>query len=945
MSLSSGPDDVQACSTPESPRPKQTYTCEICGAKLSRPAHLQRHQRLHSRSERETFTCQLCNKRFTRKDVYQRHRRNVHEPTLSKRESRKKSCHRCIKQKLRCSREVPCEACLHSNRQCVYDLSGPPPSIAPHATSDLSSAQPLRTDGEPAWPPPTLSDLASAANILDGAVPVSRNDQRATQPGASFLGQGSLSAPSISEAENHTAQTTNANRDSQLAPFIVPNCDEINSEQFDSFSRRSQQIRPHNEPTNWGFLDNQSHFNPLNPEHCRAPTSQPESQAPSSQFQLCDWDIVRASRMDWFGCETAVSDSLSQLPAYADHHDSGEDPQPTPAVTTTVFSPAALGMNMSSHSNQISTQDRENSETWPGVLDRGGNETWPFDYTSNKGYRKITLPPLRQVLEQTLGDRPAIEKNTLMDLIKILSAPHIPSLNDTPALEALPAVAFLEKFVKIYFAEFHAVLPIIHIPTWRIEKCPTALLAAMACIGATYSTTEGSSEISALLAEITQRALFWMGQQDTTAFRNSSYITASCFHQIYALGTGNRRLYEIADASRGLLVTSLRGLGILSSDAEQMDPFTWDMRQLKKKDPAALEAAWLQWRDKEMEKRMAWSVFEFDCTLSTLTSKRGAFRIAELPSRLPCSESIWEAHSAQAWAAILPFATCPPAGLPFYTLLRDVIAQKPGLDSVPAWAKRLCVHAIDRMLYDMRELEDASAPNILGLSSLTVAHRETKRALLASLTLLQDSLSRPMCTSDIVNMNIGSLGAHHSYLSNSHEAMDLVVYIFRNSGRDSNQQTTRELDFTKEHLRYIYVRDPMRTRQLVTHAASITGISRECTINTPCETMRVFMAYAFLLAFTKFFPFEQYDPDSTGNATPGWLAVKLDDLPWTRTPDTLERIERWIEVGGRASLESVTNICDARNFEVLKQVALKTLADLKVWGIAGKFYKTINKFS
>ena len=74
----------------------------------------------------------------------------------------------------------------------------------------------------------------------------------------------------------------------------------------------------------------------------------------------------------------------------------------------------------------------------------------------------------------------------------------------------MPAVSFLGGFIKVYFAEFHPVLPVIHIPTWRIERCPTALLAAMACLGATYSTNDGSQEVSALLAEITQRALFWM---------------------------------------------------------------------------------------------------------------------------------------------------------------------------------------------------------------------------------------------------------------------------------------------------------------------------------------------------------------------------------------------------------------------------------------------------
>ena len=211
-------------------------------------------------------------------------------------------------------------------------------------------------------------------------------------------------------------------------------------------------------------------------------------------------------------------------------------------------------------------------------------------------------------------------------------------------------------------------------------------------------------------------------------------------------------MYEIADASRGLLVTSLRGLGALAAEAEHKATDGLDLMNLKRLDAAALEATWLRWRDNEMEKRIAWSVFEYDCTMSTLTSKRGAFKIAELPARLPCIESIWEAHSPQAWASMISFATSPPLGLAFYPLLRDIIAQRPVLDSVPAWAKRLCAQAIGRLLWDLREIEDASSPLILGLQSLATNHLETKRDLLKSLAALHDSSSHPTCTSDIVNM-------------------------------------------------------------------------------------------------------------------------------------------------------------------------------------------------
>jgi hypothetical protein len=169
-------------------------------------------------------------------------------------------------------------------------------------------------------------------------------------------------------------------------------------------------------------------------------------------------------------------------------------------------------------------------------------------------------------------------------------------------------------------------------------------------------------------------------------------------------------------------------------------------------DSSKLEQAWNRWRDIELERRVAWSVFEFDCTLSTLTSKRGAFSISELPTKLPCSESLWDAPSANAWASVVSFSASPVEGVPFYPLLRSIIARKTVSESVPAWAKRICTLVLSRLLWDLRELEDASTPDVLGLPSLADSHKATRENLLASLMALSNSLSRPTCTYDVINM-------------------------------------------------------------------------------------------------------------------------------------------------------------------------------------------------
>jgi hypothetical protein len=229
----------------------------------------------------------------------------------------------------------------------------------------------------------------------------------------------------------------------------------------------------------------------------------------SLDLEAFDSSFFRASKMDWLGCETDVSPPVSgDMQTFCNDEPFNRDglvPQPisTDQPVTPILGAEQPQLNPDS-------SEKNEHESWPGILDRGGNESWPFDYTSNKGFRKIQLPPLREVLEQTMGNIPTTKSGTAKNLVKVLSTPFIPSLSDSTGLEMLPTITFLGELVKTYFAEFHPAFSIIHLPTWRIEKCPAALLAAMACIGASYATAEGTQKVAPILAEITQRSLFWM---------------------------------------------------------------------------------------------------------------------------------------------------------------------------------------------------------------------------------------------------------------------------------------------------------------------------------------------------------------------------------------------------------------------------------------------------
>lgn len=177
--------------------------------------------------------------------------------------------------------------------------------------------------------------------------------------------------------------------------------------------------------------------------------------------------------------------------------------------------------------------------------------------------------------------------------------------------------------------------------------------------------------------------------------------------------------------------------------------------------------------------------------------------------------------------------------------------------------------------------------------------------------------------------------------------MDLVTFIFRNNyawnHRSSTLQLNKELTHARERLRLRFQRDPVATRLSVRHAALVVSISRECTSFTPCETMRVFFSFAFLLAFARFFPFHQSPPPPLIYGPP----VKLDELPkpHSHSAGASRALEIWVEYGGPASLDSVDDICHPRNFNSLKEVAVRAMEDLRVWGLAKKFHRILKNFN
>lgn len=236
---------------------------------------------------------------------------------------------------------------------------------------------------------------------------------------------------------------------------------------------------------------------------------------------------------------------------------------------------------------------------------------------------------------------------------------------------------------------------------------------------------------------------------------------------MYSLGSGSHRLYDSADVSRSFLIGNARRIGLFSgtvsppsssppsapnspgsSNSDLRGKSTEDT-PLQRDTNEKLEARWNAWRKQEELKRLAWSIFEYDCSFSTLSNRRGAITLNDISTRMPCAEALWEAPNAQAWASLLElrtFTQTPYAdkGTLFYPTLRDVISEKVSPETLTSWGKRLCAQAMGRILWDFKELEESvlsvggtstglASGGGLGLPMLSPGLKPAKETLLKSL--------------------------------------------------------------------------------------------------------------------------------------------------------------------------------------------------------------------
>lgn len=175
-----------------------------------------------------------------------------------------------------------------------------------------------------------------------------------------------------------------------------------------------------------------------------------------------------------------------------------------------------------------------------------------------------------------------------------------------------------------------------------------------------------------------------------------------------------------------------------------------------------------------------------------------------------------------------------------------------------------------------------------------------------------------------------------------------MLYIVRNTvahGARTRKLHHKGIQMAKRRLVATLSRDPKEARRLVYHAAQIVAVANDYLVSAPCEILRLFMGYTFLIVFSAYCPSShrfQIDQPPSAMSSAASTPIQLD-IPSHRIASTSD-VDNWIAHGGPAAIGSVPNLFAVGSALAISRDAQAMLQRLRCWGLAEKFVKILQSF-
>ncbi|OTA99484.1 hypothetical protein M426DRAFT_255654 [Hypoxylon sp. CI-4A] len=185
-----------------------------------------------------------------------------------------------------------------------------------------------------------------------------------------------------------------------------------------------------------------------------------------------------------------------------------------------------------------------------------------------------------------------------------------------------------KRLIDVFFAEIYPRWPILHAPTFEVDKVPTVLLASMAMLASWLERGTEHQKLAPLVFEEVNRIRI--------DFNPSLYLLqAVLLYLVYGMSnlTVDGMVPRVLNLA-AFLISTCRYLGIFNGQysCHEMDDHECD-------------SPFVTWRCQEQLNRLAFATLRVDVYLSVLLDHPPSIRYQELCIPLPKSRQLWNASS------------------------------------------------------------------------------------------------------------------------------------------------------------------------------------------------------------------------------------------------------------------------------------------------------------
>ncbi|PNS14697.1 hypothetical protein CAC42_1719 [Sphaceloma murrayae] len=272
----------------------------------------------------------------------------------------------------------------------------------------------------------------------------------------------------------------------------------------------------------------------------------------------------------------------------------------------------------------------------------------------------IVSPEASHELRDRLSDRPSYHVSEEQRSLMIASLSCFPQ--STTSFQ-LPSRHALTRYLTAWFSGFHSHLPFIHEPTYKPSRSPVELTLAICSVGAQYCFERRNAEklftvAKSITLDRIRREERTLGPHVRPFLQNNHLAEpdpvrtpercgpwapldlAQTLFALVGFATWERcDILHEAFALRGLLVSSLRGLG-LTEDTHSTSVTT------------SKSATWDRWIRRESTRRTKLMVFCYLNVHSIAYDSHPMIWASEIQLRLPCLTQEWQARTAMQWFAL-----------------------------------------------------------------------------------------------------------------------------------------------------------------------------------------------------------------------------------------------------------------------------------------------------